>query len=358
MKKFPDLIRRYLDLTPARRTAARYSFILTVITFSNYSFVHNRIPILEHNAFLPDAGVFLLYLWILLLLDEFLFLFQSCSVLAAVVGVVKRVSLAVIAIYAFAAAILAVNGLGSHPMTIRPARIATMSSPYRGSWNYGTLTVDGWDGAGGRREILLLNYEESLLYAGENVEVVLGRGALFLDHVLEVRQDWEKYYGKMLKAAPDSLVGLKGLVNVYTERGKFDEAIKWHALYAEKAGNDDVGINLARHIIDARQYSRAAVLIKEMIRTNRSYDNLYTLGYALAWAGEKEEAATYLKEATELDPADYRAFYSLGYVYRDTRQYDKARQAWETVLTLVPHFPEVEGKLMEVKAVMTVKNLF
>jgi cytochrome c-type biogenesis protein CcmH/NrfG len=56
-----------------------------------------------------------------------------------------------------------------------------------------------------------------------------------------------------------------------------------------------------------------------------------------------------LTEATELDPADYRAFYSLGYVYRDTRQFTQARQAWETVLTLIPNFPEVEANLRDIE---------
>jgi Flp pilus assembly protein TadD len=88
------------------------------------------------------------------------------------------------------------------------------------------------------------------------------------------------------------------------------------------------------------------------IKTDNSknyHDVLYMLGYALAWAGEKDEAEKYLIEATELDPTDYRAFYSLGYVYRDTSRYERAKEAWAKVLKLFPNFPEVGNNIRSIE---------
>jgi tetratricopeptide (TPR) repeat protein len=346
-----ELIRRCrgLNLNPVQRTAALYMAVIIVISVANFSFVRFRVPLYGAGGVIPDAGVLLLYFWIILWLDELLHFLRSNGALATIIGKVKLASLGGIAIYAVAALFLAVNSFGALSGTTKPGKVIAISSPYRGSWSYGAILVGGWDGADAKRVILLASRRERALYPGEEIEVVLRRGALLLNQVVEVRRDMEKYYGHMLEAAPDSTVALRGLVYVYARKGNFDEALKWYSRYAEKGDLDEVGTQLAQRMIDASHYRLAAALLKALIKEDRGYENLYTLGYALAWAGEKQEAAAYLQEATELDPADYRAFYSLGYVYRDTSQFAKAKQAWETVLTLMPHFPEVEGNLREVE---------
>ena len=88
---------------------------------------------------------------------------------------------------------------------------------------------------------------------------------------------------------------------------------------------------------------------KEIPSTYVPARNTIFLSYALAWAEEKDEAEKYLILATELDPTDYRAFYSLGYVYRDTGRYPKAKEAWAKVLQLLPNFPEVENNMKSLK---------
>lgn len=357
MKGMSDIVAHLRDMNPRRRIFGLYSTVFMVIIWSDFLFMRFRIPFFEHNAFLPETGTFLLYLWIILFLDEFLFILQSNNLLAAGIGVVKRASLVVVGVYALAALLLAINGISNQPVRSKTVRISEATNPYRRSWNYGKLLMDGWSTNGTRREILLASSEEAALYAGQDVEVVLRKGVLFLDRVLEVRQDLEKYYAKMLQAAPDSQVALRGLVLISAEKGRFDEALKWYGIYAEKSGDHEgIGLELGRRMIDAKQFTRAAVILKEVVQREREYENLYTLGYALAWAGEKLEAEKYLREATELDPMDYRAFYSLGYVCRDTNQLGKARQAWATVLSLLPHYPEVEKNLQEVEQRLAAKG--
>lgn len=349
MKVIQKMIRYNREGNPVRRIINLYSTVFVIITLSNYSFMRYRIPLYEYFAFLPDIGVFLLYLWIILLLDEIFYLFEKSGALTAIIGKVKFTSLAFVAVYAAAALLLAVNGIGMLSVKTNSAKIVAVSNPYSGSWNNGSVRVEEWEGAGGRRKILLTSREREKVFVGQEVEVVLRKGILFLNQVLEVRQDWEKYYDHMLKAAPDSIVASRGLVYVYMDKERFDEAQKWYARYAEKGDHDGVGTQLAQRMIDNRLYGRAVILLKDLIKEERSYENLYTLGYALAWAGKKQEAAIYLQEATEFDPADYRAFYSLGYVYRDTHNYAKAKQAWENVLELIPQFPEVEKNLQDIE---------
>lgn len=56
MKGIPDLNRYLSNLTPARRAAAVYSTVFTVIGLSNYLFIRFRPPLYEYNAFFPETG--------------------------------------------------------------------------------------------------------------------------------------------------------------------------------------------------------------------------------------------------------------------------------------------------------------
>jgi len=338
------------EFDPVRRAKYLYGMVLSVITLANLVFVHCRIAVWELSAFLPETGAFLLYLWIILFLDEFVWVLQANKHLAYLVGSLKRLGFFLVALYALAALALVVNCLSLEPVRTKQVKAVALSDPYRGTWGYGQMLVAGWDDRGRRREIPLLSPEEASLYAGQDVEVVVRKGILSLDRVLEVRQDWKGYYRKMLRAIPDSPVAVKGLVLTCMERSELSEAQRWYTMLEERNADDDgVGTRLAQRMIEARQFAPAAALLERIVLKDRSYENLYTLGYALAWAGEKREAEKYLSEATALDPTDYRAFYSLGYVCQDTNQLKKAEQAWSAVLKLMPHFPEVERNLQSVK---------
>jgi tetratricopeptide (TPR) repeat protein len=160
----------------------------------------------------------------------------------------------------------------------------------------------------------------------------------------------EKYYFKMLKAAPGSKVAIEGLINLYSKRNEFDLALEWYdKLLTKFPVESDIGFDLGSQLIDAKRYRQAVIVLRKVLEVRRDYDVLYMLGVALAWAGEKDEAEKYLIEAAELDPTDYRAFYSLGYVYRDTGRYEKAKEAWVRVLKLFPNFPEVENNIRSIE---------
>jgi hypothetical protein len=350
MTVFPTVPRYFKQIGPIRKIIVLYGAIFTLIGWSNYTFIHYRITGNAFLSLLPDTGVFMMYLWIILFLDEFLYVLKSKNYLAVVVKKIKIVSFVIIAIYALMALALRINGISTLPTTIKFTIITEKSKPHRGSRNYGKMSVQGWDDTNGRRDFLLASREEASLYVGENVEVVLRSGILGLQRVIAVRKDMVKFYTRMLEVDPDSKAAIKGLTAAYSRRNQFEEALKWYEIYTKRYSNDDnIGFNWGCRLVEGRQYSKAVTVLSKAIDKNRTYKNLYMLGYALAWAGEKYEAEKYLREATKIDPTDYSAFYSLGYVYYDTGRYAQAKKAWTTVLTLMPNFPEVESNLKMVE---------
>jgi tetratricopeptide (TPR) repeat protein len=202
----------------------------------------------------------------------------------------------------------------------------------------------------GAKDILLTDKDEAGLYTGGDAEIFIRKGILSFYRVLEIRRDMENYYFKMLKVTPDSRVAIGGLINIYSKRNEFDLALEWYdKLLIKFPVEYDIGFELGGKLIDAKRYRQAVNVLRKVSEAKKDYEVLYMLGYALAWAGEKDEAEQVLIEATELDPTDYRAFYSLGYVYRDTGRYEKAKENWAKVLKLLPNFPEVENNIKSIE---------
>jgi hypothetical protein len=350
MTVFPTILRYYKNLSPIRRITVTYGAVFSLVGWANYTFVRYRITGNALLSLLPDTGVFLMYLWIILFFDEFLYVLQTRNSLAAAIKKIKEVSFVIIAIYALTALVLRINGISFLPTTTKSAKLIVISKPYRGSGHFGKVTVQDWDDANGRRDILLASRDEASLFNGENVEVELRRGILGFERIIEVRKDMVKFYTKMLQVDPDSKNAIKGLTIAYSRRNQLEDALKWYGVYTERFTHDDnIGFNWGIRLIEDRQYSHAVTVLRKVIEKNRTYKNLYLLGYALAWAGEKYEAEKYLREAAKIDPTDYSAFYSLGYVYYDTGRYSQAKEAWSTALLLMPNFPEIESNLKMVE---------
>jgi Flp pilus assembly protein TadD len=109
-------------------------------------------------------------------------------------------------------------------------------------------------------------------------------------------------------------------------------------------------LRLGQRLTDAKRFRDAITVFRHAAAISREYEVLYALGYALAWGGQRDEAAQILREATQADPTDWRAFYSLGYVYSDLSRYSEARVAWTKTLELLPNFPEVQQNLRRLPA--------
>ncbi|MBI5967764.1 MAG: hypothetical protein HY882_07900 [Deltaproteobacteria bacterium] len=324
--------------------------LFSILFWANHIFTNYRVGGKIIFAFMPMAGSIIMYLWLVLLADEFLLLLETSGPVSRIIKSLKLLSLAVIALYGAMALALWVNGISYSPAITKKAKLLSLSAIDMGLWSYSHFTITGWDGDPHGKKILGSPNDDTGLYAGADIEILLRKGILSLDRVLEIKHDMEKFYLKMLKAAPDSKVAIVGLVEIYAKRKEFASAIEWFDKLHEKyPGEADIGHDLAGWLIESRQYGQAADVLKKLLGTKRDYEVLYLLGYALAWAGEKHEAEKYLIEATELDPTDYRAFYSLGYVYRDTGSNEKAKEAWTRALEILPNFPEVERNIKSIE---------
>jgi Flp pilus assembly protein TadD len=244
-----------------------------------------------------------------------------------------------------------VNSASSAPLADIPARIVSIRTIDLGPVVYRAVALEALDNTPGQQLILGNTQDQRTLYAGQDVRVIGRRGILGLTRVLQVHQDMEKYYLRMVEAAPHARVALERLVGIYGEDGKFTQAIAWDAtLRARYPDEYERTLWLGQRLSDAKRFAEAITVFRHAAAVSRGYEVLYSFGYALAWGGKRDEAAEILHEATVADPTDWRAFYSLGYVYSGLGRYAEARVAWTKVLELLPHFPEVEQNLRQLPA--------
>jgi len=322
----------------------------SILLWANHIFLNYRVVGNIIFAFMPIVGSIIMYLWLVLLADELLPLIETSGAISRIIKSLKVLSLGVIALYGVMALALWVNGISHSPATTKRAKLISLSAINMGLLSHSHFTITGWDGDPQAKKILGNYNDDTGIYAGGDIEILLRKGFLSLHRVLEIKQDMEKFYLKMLKASPDSKVAIVGLVEIYAKRKELTKAHEWFdKLYEKYPGEADIGNDLAGWLIESRKYGQAAHVLKKLLETKRDYEVLYLLGYSLAWAGEKNEAEKYLIEATELDPTDHRAFYSLGYVYRDTGRNEKAKEAWTRVLEILPNFPEVERNIKSIE---------
>jgi len=336
---------------PLLRYACTYVFVFAGTIWSSYIFFRYRVAGNALFAIMPLVGIVTTYLWLVLVLDEWLYLLKGRESLRALIGGVKRISFGIIALYGFMALALWVNSAGHEPVIRRAAAVTSISDFDMGAMRYRSVELKTEETSGRAVHVLLTDRDRDDLYVGEDVEILIQRGMLSLQRVLEINDDNEKYSVKMLAAAPDSKVALANLIEIYSGRGEFEKAtVYFERLYEKYPDAWEMGVTLGSQLVDAKKFRQGADIFRKVVGARREYEALYGLGYALAWSGQKNEAAVYLKEATELDPTDFRAFYSLGYVYRDTGRYAEAKREWSKVLELVPHFPEVQNNLRSIES--------
>jgi tetratricopeptide (TPR) repeat protein len=251
-----------------------------------------------------------------------------------------------IVLYGATALALWVNGMDHSPAVSQKTKIISSSVINLGLFSYRQLSVAGWNGAPGPKKILSEDKDGSALQAGADIEITSAPGVLSLNRVLEIKPDREKFYMNMLKAAPDSQIALAALVDIHSRRKEFEKALEWfdklQATYPREAG---IGKDLAVRLIDSRRYEQAAHVLEKLLEAERDYEALYLLGCTLARAGKKAEAERYLQEAAGLDPSDFRAFQSLGYLYRDAGKKEEAKASWTRVLELFPNFVEAKKNI-------------
>jgi tetratricopeptide (TPR) repeat protein len=319
--------------------------LFSLFLWANHIFLNYRVAGNTLLAFLPIMGSITMYLWVILVADEFLLL-ESSKGISRIIRVLKHFCFGVAISYGALALGLWVNGINHSPPVSKRTKIVSLSDVGIGLQSYRHLTVASWDGDSNPRTILSSDKDDPGLHAGGDIEILLNEGALSLHRVIAIKQDTEKFHLKMLAADPDSKVALAGLVEIYSRRKDFGKALeRFDQLYDRYPTEADIGQDLAGRLIDNRKYEQAAEVLKKLVETKKDIEILILLGQALVRAGKKDEAEKYLEEAKQLDPTDFRALYLLGYVYRDTGRKEEAKEAWTRVVELYPNFAQAEKNI-------------
>jgi tetratricopeptide (TPR) repeat protein len=286
-----------------------------------------------------------MYLWIILVADEFLLL-EGSERISRIIRKLKHLCFGIAILSGALALALWVNGMSHSPTVSKRSKIVSLSDIDIGLQSYRQLTVTGWDADLNPRTILSSDKDDPGLHIGGDIEILLNEGALSLHRVIAIKQDMEKFHLKMLAADPDSKVALAGLVEIYSKRKDFGKALeRFDQLYDKYPTESDIGQDLAGRLIDSLKYEQAAEVLKKLVDTKKDIELLILLGQALVRAGKKDEAEKYLEEAKQLDPTDFRALYHLGYIYRDTGRKEEAKEAWTRVVELYPNFAQAEKNI-------------
>jgi tetratricopeptide (TPR) repeat protein len=319
--------------------------LFSLFLWANHIFLNYRIAGNILLAFLPIMGSITMYLWVILVADEFLLL-ESSERISRIIRNLKHLCFAVAIFNGALALALWVNGMNHSPTVSKRTKIVSLSDVDIGLQSYRHLTIAGWEGDLNPRTILSSDKDDPGLHAGGDIEILLNEGTLSLPRIIAVKQDMEKFYLKMLTADPDSKIALAGLVEIYSKKKDFGKALeRFDQLYDKYPTEADIGQNLAGRLVDSRNYEQATEVLKKLVQTKKDYELLILLGQALVRAGKKDEAEKYLEEAKQLDPTDFRAFHLLGYVYRDTGRKEEAREAWTQVVELCPNFAQAEKNI-------------
>ncbi len=90
---------------PVAAAMLKYVLVFTVIGWSNYIFRNYRVMGTLIFLLLPLVSTVIMYLWIIFLLDEFLYILKTSGPIRTAIGKIKYFSLIIIAIYATAASV-------------------------------------------------------------------------------------------------------------------------------------------------------------------------------------------------------------------------------------------------------------
>ena len=153
---------------------------------------------------------------------------------------------------------------------------------------------------------------------------------------------FEQLFNRELKRSILTGFGYDELVRIYREEKNWDALIRVCRRAAERR-NDDAGFlqTLAEAYLDAGRTSEAIDVFKKLISLDREAPEFWcSFGKALIATGNIEEGENAYKKAMEIDPSSAVTYFDrLGKLLLDRGYPQKAKEAWERCITLVPGEP-------------------
>ncbi len=168
---------------------------------------------------------------------------------------------------------------------------------------------------------------------------------LFLGRLYKVSQDSvesERAYKKALDLDPASEEALTGLAMVYSDLGDHQRAVEMLSQAAGKNPSLRSLTNLAQAYEGVRDYANAVQTLRKAIELEPgNLDLKRALAQDLLFARKLDEAIKIYTDLTQADPKDSQSFLRLSQIYRQTRDFQRARQALESAKKLEPDNPDI-----------------
>ena len=192
--------------------------------------------------------------------------------------------------------------------------------------------------------------------------VVLGR----LYRVSRDSVEAEKAYNAALKADPNSEDALTGLAMLYSDLGDTKRAVEKLKAATDKNPNERSLAALAGAYEQMRDYKRAVEVLRKALEIAPDNGRLKRgLAQDLMFTENYDEALKLYTELAAEDPKDAQIRLRIGEIYRQKRDFTKAREALKKALSLDPdnlevrydevNLLEAEGKTKE--AIATLQNI-
>lgn len=183
-------------------------------------------------------------------------------------------------------------------------------------------------------------YEKIAAKDAKDIETWLMLGRL---HKIDQNSvESEKAYKKALETDPNSDEALMGLAMVYSDVGDSRRAIEMLRRAADRNPNPRTLAALADAHEQMRDYAGAAAVLRKSLELAPNDLNLKkALAQNLAFSNQLDEALKLYLEIAEADPRDLQTRLRLSQIYRQQRNFEKARAALDRAKELDPDNVEV-----------------
>ena len=153
----------------------------------------------------------------------------------------------------------------------------------------------------------------------------------------------EKAFKKALDLEPNNEDALTGLALVYSDLGNTKEATDLLRKAAEKNPNPRSLITLASSYEQMKEYSLAAETLKKALEQSPGNVEIQRgLAQDLLFADQLDEALKIYEQLATDDPKDVQSRLRISQVYRQKREFAKARKAAEDAKALDPNNLEIQ----------------
>jgi tetratricopeptide (TPR) repeat protein len=162
----------------------------------------------------------------------------------------------------------------------------------------------------------------------------------------------------IINSLPTASKAWKDLTDLYIKLNRWPDAknaaVEYLKYYPADAG---FAVYYAPSFISARLFNDAVSILEPVAAQKFHYELYLQLGFSMAMAGRKVDGLKFINKAVEKEPENYRGYYILGKTHLRTADPASAIPAYEKALKLRPNYPEVEGDLQQMRALVSQQKL-